>query len=113
MSGENYAISCDIYIPEVTYNQEVAVQFAVYETSEYTPIYSAWYVYSLKKDKWFTLTIPVDVASGMFDYSGFTSNPGDWTDMSAVRIQCILKGDGAAVGDEILLYIDNLQVLYK
>ncbi len=109
MSGEDYQISYDIYIPEETYEKGANVQFALYQLPGYTPIYSEWYSSSLKSGEWVTLTTPIDTTSGLISYSGFENDPEDWA-FDAVRIQTIINGEGAATGDEISFCIDNLRI---
>lgn len=115
MRFEDFEISFDLYIPSSIANEDknANVQFAFYEKTSYTPIYSKWWSSSIVPDGWATFTGKIDTTSGDIDYSGFTEDPrgdpGAWI-FDAVRVQVIINGDGAAVGDEMTFYIDNLRV---
>lgn len=109
MSGEDFRVSFDVYIPEATGELQPSIQWAFYETAAYTPIYSVWYS-SLPVGAWTTIEGLVST-SGDVDYSAFAEdqNPSAWT-FDVVRIQCIITAETAGVGDEILFYVDNLKV---
>jgi len=111
MRCENFEISFDLYVPAALKDESknANVQFALYETTNYTPIYSKWWSTSLEADKWVTITGKIDTNSGDIDYTDFADNPGEWI-FDAVRIQLILNGEGAALGDEMTFYVDNLRV---
>ncbi len=94
MSGGNYIIDFDIYVPADTIAFRQGLQFAFYETPSYTPIYSRWWVGSIVADQWINRQAIVNVGSqplvdGFIDYSGFVNNPDDWTNMTKVRIQYV------------------------
>jgi len=113
MSGEDYRISFDIYIPQVTADKAASVQFAFYETANYTPIYSKWFI-DIPADTWYTIQAPIlapnnDPEEGNIDYSGFTNDPQEWI-FDVVRIQTIVDGEGVELGAEVLYYVDNLVV---
>ena len=109
MTGEDWEISYDVYIPSETYDQGANVQFGLYRTSDFTPIYSVWYSGSLVADEWVTLTTPINTTDEAISYSGFENDPGDWI-FDAVRIQTIINGSSAGVGSEISFCIDNLTI---
>lgn len=109
MSGEDYRIAFDLYIPSTpTGMLGASAQWAFYETANYTPIYSQW-ITDIPLDAWHHYEGPVDLTN--VSHSGFPeeSNPSAWI-FDAVRIQVIVDGEGAAEGSEILYYIDNLVV---
>lgn len=106
MSAEDYRVSFDIYVAAVTAAKDTYVQWAFFETVDFTPIYGAWSEI-LPADQWVHIESPVTVAT--VDYTTFTNSPADWI-LDAVRIQVIHGGDDAAIGDEMLFYIDNLVV---
>jgi hypothetical protein len=98
LSGENYSISFDIYVPQSTFDTGVPyVQFAFFNTADdYTPIYS--YMYELTPDEWLNVASEinaVDITEGTDDstisYSGFADdeNPSAWQ-FDVVRIQLVL-----------------------
>lgn len=109
MSAEDWEISYDIYLPSQTYDLGANLQFGLYRTSDFTPIYSVWYSGSLVADEWVTLTTPITTTDGLISYSGFENDPEDWI-FDAVRIQTIVNGTTAAVGSEIAFCIDNLTI---
>ena len=109
MSHEDFRISFDIYVPSETHKKGANVQFGFRETIEYTPIYSKWWSSSLKADQWVTIESDITTQDGFIDYTDFKDNPGDWK-FNAVRIQFIVNGASAQLGDELLFYIDNVVV---
>lgn len=109
MSSEDWEMSYDVYLPAATYDLGANMQFGLYRTSDFTPIYSIWYSGSLRSDEWVTLTTPINTTAETISYSGFTNNPQDWI-FDAVRIQAIVNGTGAAVGSEIAFCLDNLVI---
>lgn len=109
MSSEDWEISYDVYIPASTYDLGANMQFGLYRTSDFTPIYSNWYSGSLKPDEWVTLTTAINTTDDTISYSGFENNPQDWI-FDAVRIQAIVNGTGAAVGSEMAFCLDNLVI---
>ncbi len=111
MSCEDFEVSVDVYVPGEYINDEknMNFQFAFFETANFTPIYSKWWSGSLVADGWATITAKVNTTDGDWTYSGFSKDPDEWI-FDAVRVQAILNGTEAAIGDEILIYIDNLRV---
>ncbi len=109
MSGEDYEVAFDVYVPTETYEKGPNVQFSLFETENFTPIYSAWYSSSLEEEQWVRLTTPINTTDGLISYSGFDENPGDWA-FDVVRIQTIINAETAALGDEISFCIDNLEI---
>ena len=109
MSGEDYEISYDIYIPSETYELGANVQFGLYRIEDFTPIYSVWYSGSLAADEWVNITAPISTTGGLIDYSGFENDPDDWI-FDAVRIQAIVNGSSAALGSEVSFCLDNLTI---
>src|SRR5690606_33433142 len=97
MSGEDWEISYDVYLPSETYELGANLQFGLYRTEDFTPIYSVWYSGSLVADEWVTLTTPINTTEGLISYSGFENDPEEWI-FDAVRIQTIVNGTTAAVG---------------
>ena len=117
MSGEDYEISFDVYVPQDVVDKQAHVQFAFYEheTGTYKCIYSVWYTTSVVAGTWSTLSGPINTAAeddgGVISYSGFSDdqNPSSWI-FDVVRVQLIIDGDTAASGDEVWMCVDNMRV---
>ena len=115
MTGENFQIDFDIYVPSASRSNLTGVQWAFYDTinTSYTPIYSVYYVNSVVADTWSHIRgyVSTTATNGGVSYSGFTANggtgsdPGSWT-FDKVRIQF----KSTAANQDILFYVDNLRV---
>jgi len=105
MSGEDFQISFDVYVPAETANEETYVQFGFYELTDLTPIYSMWH--ATTPDTWQTVT--ANVSYEEIAYSAFANNPGDWI-FDSVRLMLIQFGEGAAEGLPASFCVDNLVV---
>jgi hypothetical protein len=110
-SGEDFHITFDIYVPQATADLGDNVQWGLYETTGFTPIYSGWWSGSLVADGWATISTPISTSgsAGNVDYSGFTNDPADWQ-LDVVRFNLIVNGADAGIGDEVLFYIDNIVI---
>ena len=109
MSGEDYEISYDLYVPPETYALGANTQFGFYTLPDYEPIYSQWYSGSIHEGEWSTISATIDNSSGNIDYSALQNNPGDWV-FDTVRIQLIINGSSATLGSQVAFCLDNLQV---
>ena len=105
MSNEDYSVEFDVYVPKATYDMLQGVQFGLYDSSSWTPIYSVWFSGSIKPDQWVTIKAPIDTSTGKIDYSGFKNNPEDWI-LDVFRVQVIVSQNGA----DVLYYLDNVKV---
>lgn len=110
MTRGDFKLSFDIYIPQATYDLGANVQFAFFETSNYTPIYSKWY--NVVPEKWITINADIQYEDDTIDYTTFENNPGDWI-FDVVRIKVICNDASAVEGSEILYYVDNILVTNK
>ena len=112
MSGEDYVISFDVYIPTNYIEQKKGFQFAFYDSTTWTPIYSGWWVGSIVGGQWISRVTNVALKEngGFIDYSGFDNNPDDWTNMTKVRFQYVT---GYSAGTEVVFYLDNIIVSNK
>lgn len=106
MSGEDFVISFDVFLPEALSGREVVLQFAFFETRYYTPIYSAWFT-DFELDQWETVTAPISI--GAIDFSLFSDNPGDWI-FDAVRLALILPDEYGVTLGPVSVCFDNLIV---
>jgi len=108
MSGEDFNLSFDIYIPAATFDLGANVQWGFFETENFTPIYSAWTSPpDIVADQWVTISTPINTTT--ITYSTFAENPADWL-VDVVRIQTIVNGETAVADAEVLYYIDNVVV---
>lgn len=105
MSGENFVISFDYYIPNSYIGNMDGFQFSFWKVPGYTPLYSAGY--GAIADSWNTLYTNVDTTT--ITYSGFSDNPDGWEGMNKIRFQFSPK-TGTSEGMVVEFYLDNIVV---
>ncbi|MCX7820821.1 MAG: hypothetical protein N2258_04010 [Brevinematales bacterium] len=105
MSGEDFVISFDYYIPATYVANLYGFQFSFWKVPGYTPIYSAGY--GATPNSWNTIYTNVDTIS--ITYSGFSDNPGGWVGMNKIRFQFSPK-TGTSPGMPVEFYLDNIVV---
>jgi len=140
MSGEDYHISFDVYVPQEMKDKHLNIQFALFNTSTWEPIYSIQYDDQIPGDTWTTIEADIVNNPDVISYSGFdkTVNPNadpELWQFDVVRIQAVIppppEGDTGADADagvdggaaeewptdeegvEIRFYLDNLVVKLK
>ncbi|MBN2342049.1 MAG: hypothetical protein JXX29_05525 [Deltaproteobacteria bacterium] len=109
MSGEDFYVTFDVYVPQETYDYGANVQFALFETTNYTPVYSTWF--DVAPEQWVSVSGWVS-STGDIDYTQFENNPGDWI-FDVVRIKVICSGETAGADMEYKFYVDNVRVANK
>ncbi len=105
MSGEDFVISFDYYIPAAYIPNLDGFQFSFWKVPGYTPLYSGGY--GAVADSWNTIYTNVDTTT--ITYSGFSDNPGGWVGINKIRFQFSPK-TGTSQGMAVEFYLDNIVV---
>lgn len=107
MSGEDYFVTFDIYLPSSTMEMGCTVIFGLYAQKNYCSIYSDPF-YVSDADAWAHIHGLVKMGNaGVVGFSNFDASPGDWL-VDALRIQVFCEN--AVNGDEVVVYLDNIIV---
>ncbi|MEJ5284073.1 MAG: hypothetical protein ACP5Q5_03360 [Brevinematia bacterium] len=105
MSGEDFVISFDYYIPAAYVVNLDGFQFSFWKVPGYTSLYSGGY--GAVPDSWNTIYTNVDTTT--ITYSGFSDNPSGWVGINKIRFQFSPK-TGTSDGMAVEFYLDNIVV---
>lgn len=106
MSGQNFTINFDIYVPAACRANMTAIQWEFY-TPSYSPIYSVYYTSSVVADTWCHISSFISNTNSIIGYaSSSLTNTASWTNFSKVRIQFV----SSSTNQDTIFYLDNLAV---
>jgi hypothetical protein len=103
MSGQDFTVEYDVYIPAASFPNLKAMQWALY-TKSYTPIYSGYFT-NITADTWCHVSGPVTMDN--LGYNGFSKKDttAPWI-FSMVHVQFTSTGPD----QDTTFYVDNLAV---